>query len=228
MSSSAQKRRKNVIFTRRIIYGNMAQWLGEELAVEGVKTHKWTCFIRPYNPFEDDFSYIKKVQVILHPTFANHTRTFTKLPIEVSESGWGEFDITIRLFFVDDTSHDITFLLRLFPADFTRTRELCLFEYVDELVFFEPTEIMYQALVAQEKSKPQPRADAVTLAMEKMGLDLNVKAANQLQQLQYAIGAIQNEVTKYEERLKRIEKETEETKKETEQLTRQATSVAQQ
>lgn len=234
MSASQQqqqaKRKKNTIFTRRIVYGNMAQWLGEDVAVEGVKTHKWTCFLRPYDPAQDDFSYIKKTQIILHPTFSNHTRNFTKLPMEVSESGWGEFEITIRMLFVDDSTHDISFLLKLYPADGTRPRELCMFEYVDELVFLEPTEHLHQVLQQQQQQQPntittnttsnKKKVDHFTQALLEKGISLDSKANEQLLMLQNALATVQSEVGKIEERLKRIEKDTEDTKKETEQLTK--------
>lgn len=81
-------------------------------------THRWTVALRsapsPHpdaTPAEqptriggvDDYSYfIKKVQFKLHETIPNSLRTLDKPPWEVTETGWGEFDLQIKVFFVNE------------------------------------------------------------------------------------------------------------------------------
>lgn len=44
-------------------------------------------------------AYVKKVQFKLHESYTNQTRIVTKPPYEVTETGWGEFEIIIKIFF---------------------------------------------------------------------------------------------------------------------------------
>lgn len=44
-------------------------------------------------------AYVKKVQFKLHESYANQTRIVTKPPYEVTETGWGEFEMIIKIFF---------------------------------------------------------------------------------------------------------------------------------
>lgn len=88
-------------------------------------THRWTVALRsaasppppaanPNNESQsqqparfggaDDYSYfIKKVQFKLHETIPNSLRTLDKPPWEVTETGWGEFDLSIKVFFSNET-----------------------------------------------------------------------------------------------------------------------------
>lgn len=51
---------------------------------------------------EDLSSVVKRAVFQLHPSFDNPTRIVESAPFEVSESGWGEFEIAITLFFHSD------------------------------------------------------------------------------------------------------------------------------
>ena len=65
---------------------------------------------------EDMSPYVKKVQFRLHESYANQNRIVSKPPYEVSESGWGEFEIQIRIHFNDVNEKPVTFyhVLKLF------------------------------------------------------------------------------------------------------------------
>ncbi|SJX61207.1 related to YAF9-Component of a chromatin modifying complex [Sporisorium reilianum f. sp. reilianum] len=53
----------------------------------------------------DDIShYIKRVQFKLHDTYAQPTRNVDKFPFHVTETGWGEFEIQIKIFFVPEAN----------------------------------------------------------------------------------------------------------------------------
>jgi len=51
---------------------------------------------------EDLGVVIKRVVFQLHPSFNNPTRVVESPPFELSESGWGEFEIAITLYFHSD------------------------------------------------------------------------------------------------------------------------------
>ncbi|PWZ03129.1 protein AF-9 [Testicularia cyperi] len=54
---------------------------------------------------KDDIShFIKRVQFKLHDTYAQPTRNIDKPPFSVTETGWGEFEIQIKIFFVPEAN----------------------------------------------------------------------------------------------------------------------------
>nr|XP_018260892.1 YEATS domain-containing protein 4 [Kwoniella dejecticola CBS 10117]OBR83050.1 YEATS domain-containing protein 4 [Kwoniella dejecticola CBS 10117] len=125
---SASERVKGIQVHRPIIYGSHARLLTEEekqTAPPG-HTHRWTVFFTSatsppperlpsgelvkesidYLPGgADDLSYlIKKVTFKLHDTYASPNRTFDKPPFAVTETGWGEFVVQIRIQFIPESS----------------------------------------------------------------------------------------------------------------------------
>ncbi|KDN44910.1 yeats-domain-containing protein [Tilletiaria anomala UBC 951] len=68
---------------------------------------------------KDDISYfIKRVQFKLHETYAQATRNIDKPPFQVTETGWGEFEIQIKVFFIPEANEKpVTFFhhLKLHP-----------------------------------------------------------------------------------------------------------------
>ncbi|EST06272.1 hypothetical protein PSEUBRA_004156 [Kalmanozyma brasiliensis GHG001] len=54
---------------------------------------------------KDDIShYIKRVQFKLHDTYPQPTRNVDRFPFHVTETGWGEFEIQIKIFFVPEAN----------------------------------------------------------------------------------------------------------------------------
>ncbi|EJD53663.1 yeats-domain-containing protein, partial [Auricularia subglabra TFB-10046 SS5] len=114
---------------RPIVYGNCAFTLTPEEKEKGSMapdhTHRWTVAVRSAAslPGEvggaDDIShFIKRVTFKLHETYPNPNRNVDKPPFEVSETGWGEFEVQIRIFFVPESGEKpITFYhhLKLHP-----------------------------------------------------------------------------------------------------------------
>ncbi|KAI0375919.1 yeats family protein [Pilatotrama ljubarskyi] len=130
MTSNDRVRVKGVDIHRPIIYGNTAWVLTQEernALPHPDHTHRWTVAVRSAASANDsdivggadDLSYfIKRVTFKLHDTYPNPTRTVDKPPFEVSETGWGEFEITIRIMFVQESGEkSITFYhhLKLHP-----------------------------------------------------------------------------------------------------------------
>lgn len=79
-----------------IVFGNISRYLGKKREVDG-RTHLWTAFLRPFDPREDMSVYIRRVQFKLHDSYPNPVRIFHRPPYEVTETGWGEFDIVIKV-----------------------------------------------------------------------------------------------------------------------------------
>ena len=87
-----------ISLSKPIVYGSFAFWQGRQ--AELGESHRWICFLR--SPRGEDLSrIIAKVQFVLDPSFKDPVRTVTSPPYEVREVGWGQFDITIRIFFTD-------------------------------------------------------------------------------------------------------------------------------
>ncbi|KZT05578.1 yeats family protein [Laetiporus sulphureus 93-53] len=115
MASNERVRVRGVSIHRPIIYGNTAVVLTQKEREESAHrdhTHRWTVAVRsaasaPDSDIvggADDLSYfIKRVTFKLHDTYPNPTRSVEKAPFEITETGWGEFEIQIRITFVPES-----------------------------------------------------------------------------------------------------------------------------
>lgn len=96
-----EPQRLNTTIIKPIVYGNVSRYLGKKREEDG-RTHVWTAFLRPFDPNDDISLYVKRVQFKLHESYSNPIRTVTKPPFEVTETGWGEFDIAMKVRFQID------------------------------------------------------------------------------------------------------------------------------
>ncbi|KAJ3278689.1 YEATS domain-containing protein 4 [Borealophlyctis nickersoniae] len=146
------KRLKGVTHVRAIIYGSTAVPLGKkDVASDPSHTHKWSVYLRGL--YGEDMSYlIKKVVFKLHESFASPVRTIESPPFEVHETGWGEFEIMLKVHFQDSTEKPVTLYhqLTLYPKDegATPAKRTVVAEHYDELIFNEPTEETHENLLA--------------------------------------------------------------------------------
>lgn len=104
---------------------------------------------------DEDISYwLKKVQFKLHETYAQSVRTIEQPPFEVTETGWGEFEIQIKLYFVPESNEKPQTLwhsLKLHPygpdaEGMKERREVVVSQNYEEVVFNEPVEQFYDIL----------------------------------------------------------------------------------
>ncbi|GAA94600.1 uncharacterized protein L969DRAFT_94614 [Mixia osmundae IAM 14324] len=122
----SNKRIKGISIHRPVIYGNTAVLLKPGEPAPTGHTHRWTVGLRSAaSPLPastsssrgqgpssgqaiggcDDLSYfIKKVTFKLHDTYANPTRSIDRPPFEVTETGWGQFEVLIKVYFVPESS----------------------------------------------------------------------------------------------------------------------------
>jgi len=142
-----------------ICFGTVAFWLGKK--ADEFHSHRWTVYVR--SPTGQDLSHvISKVVFKLHDSFVNPLRTFDKPPYELSETGWGEFEISINIYFTEDSGEkpvEIFHPLKLYlesgadkqpkrpPITAGRSPPVITEKY-DELVFSEPIEDFYERVTA--------------------------------------------------------------------------------
>ena len=92
---SQNDRLDNTTTNLPICYGSIAFYLGPQS--DEYHTHKWTLYLRSPDPTFDLSKAISKVVFQLHPSFSVPTRELTSPPFEVTESGWGEFEASMRV-----------------------------------------------------------------------------------------------------------------------------------
>ena len=107
-------------------------------------THRWSVYVRGVKEEDDLSGVIKKVVFKLHESFLSPSRSFDVPPYEVVETGWGEFEIMIKIFFRDPAEKPVTVYhqLQLYPKDDLagKTKQTVVINNYDELIFQEPTE----------------------------------------------------------------------------------------
>lgn len=146
------------------VFGSEAQLFDPEKKPENAPpdhTHQWRVFVKGVNG--EDISYwLKKVQFKLHETYAQNVRTVEQPPFEVVETGWGEFEIQIKLYFIPESGEKPQTLwhsLKLHPygpdAEGKRERrEVVTSQNYEEIVFNEPVDHFYDLLTGGPSSGP--------------------------------------------------------------------------
>ncbi|KAJ3054934.1 NuA4 histone H4 acetyltransferase complex and the SWR1 complex subunit [Rhizophlyctis rosea] len=162
---SGNKRMKGVMVVRPFIYGShSAQVTKRDTPADPSHTHKWTVYVRGLH--NEDISYmIKKVQFKLHDSFASPVRIIESHPFEVTETGWGEFEIEIQITFHENLKQFTLYhFLALYHKDNpdSQSKKAVIAESYDEAIFNEPTEDMFKTL---EKHPVPPASKKNTNAM---------------------------------------------------------------
>ncbi|CUS12024.1 unnamed protein product [Tuber aestivum] len=165
------KRVKGVSIFRPFVYGSIATPVNPDKKPPNLPpdhTHQWTVSVKGVDG-ADVSHFIKKVQFKLHDTYANPLRTCESPPFEVSETGWGEFEIVIKIWFVPESGEkpqSCFHFLKLHPyigdkaeLELARQQRRPVLSYMyDELVFNEPTEAMYDILTSKGSARLPSRA----------------------------------------------------------------------
>lgn len=139
-----------------VVFGSEAQPFDPATKPDHVPadhTHQWRVYVKGVN--DEDISYwLKKVQFKLHETYAQNVRTVEQPPFEIIETGWGEFEIQIKLYFIPESTEKPQTLwhsLKLHPYGHDaegkkERREVVLSQNYEEVVFNEPVEQFYDLL----------------------------------------------------------------------------------
>ncbi|KAJ8120163.1 hypothetical protein ONZ43_g3062 [Nemania bipapillata] len=194
MAPPAGKRVKGVQIFRPFVYGTTARLFNDTdnprpVGVPLDHTHSWQVFVKGVED-TDIFYWLRRVQFKLHESIPNHLRTIDaetiikenetstggksgKKPQKafvVNETGWGEFEITIKLYYDSKSGEKPQTLyhhLRLHPygrneaeKEAMRTGGEVIAWTYEEQVFNEPFEEFYKILTsgARDKGAPAPGA----------------------------------------------------------------------
>ncbi|XP_047323282.1 transcription initiation factor TFIID subunit 14b-like [Impatiens glandulifera] len=157
-----EKPLKDMEISVPIVCGSAAFWLGKKASE--FQSHKWTVYVRGATN-EDLGAVVKRAVFQLHASFNNPTRSLDTPPFELSESGWGEFEIAITLHFHSDVCEKPLHLfhhLKLYPGDDSGSMSIkkpVVVESYDEIVFAEPSENFF-ARVQNHPAVNVPRLPA--------------------------------------------------------------------
>ncbi|CAI4050234.1 hypothetical protein N7582_004864 [Saccharomyces uvarum] len=220
MAPSISKRIKTLSVSRPVIYGNTAKKMGSVKPpnAPAEHTHLWTIFVR--GPQNEDISYIiKKVVFKLHDTYPNPLRSIEAPPFELTETGWGEFDINIKIYFVEEANEKmLNFYHRLRLHPYANPAQIANNEngnnppgrnakdaevssvFFDEIVFNEPNEEFFKILM----SRPG-----------------NVLPSNKTDNCVYSKQLEQEEIDKIDIGIEKVDKEIDELKQKLESLVKE-------
>ncbi|KAK4190051.1 protein AF-9 [Podospora australis] len=165
MAPPTGKRVKGVQIFRPFVYGTTARPFDEKTnpkppGVPDDHTHSWTVFVKGIDDVDITY-WLRRVQFKLHESIPNHVRMIEGekgKPFTLSETGWGEFEITIKLYYVAESSEKPQTLyhhLRLHPYGRTEeeketmksSKEVISWCYEEQL-FNEPYEPFYEILTS--------------------------------------------------------------------------------
>ncbi|XP_064094120.1 YEATS domain-containing protein 4-like [Macrobrachium nipponense] len=192
---------KGLTIVKPLVYGNVARYFGKKREEDG-HTHEWTVYVKPYNN-EDMSTYVKKIHFKLHESYADQNRVLTEPPYEVTETGWGEFEIVIKIFFHDPNERPVKIyhILKLFqsapgttpPVVPTDLKKPLVSEFYEELIFQDPSAMMRQLLTNTRQ---------LTLGEYKHDTDFEEKKDKTLKNLINAKEKISAEIVDLREKIK--------------------------
>ncbi|CAO3621257.1 unnamed protein product [Cunninghamella blakesleeana] len=143
--------------------------------------------------------YIRKVVFKLHETYPNPLRSIEQPPFELTETGWGEFEIMIKIHFQPITSEKAVTLyhhLRLHPYEddlngqsWPKDKPVTSLIY-DELVFNEPTEAFREVLQKNNALTPNiPAKKSTKDPLVQFSLQLEKEELERLDAAQQEVNA---------------------------------------
>lgn len=215
--SSNTKRIKNVSISVPVLYGNTAVRLAPEKRTEKTPvdhTHEWTVFIKPVLRDIDLTPLIKRVTFKLHETYDTPVRSIEKPPYQVTETGWGEFEIIIKIHFhsgaelgISEKNFQIFHALKLHPFNPQHppkeNGEVHSVLY-DELVFQEPTEKVFEILTQKPLNLlPYKLSDPMKRDQEYIRTD----ETDEVSRLDLYISKVQEEIENQRNQYKDLEQE---------------------
>lgn len=85
-------------YKQRIIIGNVSKWIHPDQR-EDASSHKWMIYVRGDKDQPDISHVVEKVRFELHPSYhPHHIIEITETPFQLTRRGWGEFGISVSLF----------------------------------------------------------------------------------------------------------------------------------
>lgn len=164
MVSSSSKRVRGAQILRHFIIGNEAHTLpypGFADPPPDGHTKAWKVYVRPLPNGPDMTTWLKKVQFKLHHTYTDASRTIEAPgPFEVSETGYGEFGVEIRLYFAQEAGEKAVYrehylVLAPYGGEDQRARQerenKIVAERLESIEFNEPTQDFFRTLTSEEQ-----------------------------------------------------------------------------
>ncbi|VWU50981.1 YEATS domain-containing protein, putative [Hepatocystis sp. ex Piliocolobus tephrosceles] len=149
-----ESRMQNVKLVKPVVVGTYAFLLSQqEKRKYGNMTHKWTCLLRCPN-LTDISLFITKVIFELDPSFIYPKRVYTQPPYEINEIGWGEFYLTVKIYFADSTASPVNIIhfVKL-NTDGEMSSPCVVNETYEEIIFKNPTISMYDKIIKSNNTK---------------------------------------------------------------------------
>lgn len=212
-AGEASGRMKGVTIVKPVVYGNVAWYLGEKKDEDG-HTHQWHVYLRSYDN-EDLSVYVKRVQFKLHESYAEPNRIVTSPPYTLTETGWGEFEIAIKIFFQDSNERPVTIyhFLKLFEREEDGNVKVVPgpvnSEFYDELVFADPTVKMHKLLT-------QPKASYTVVPSHNQNYEL--KKVEDLKKILEAKQKVKQEIEDLKKKLASTKEDVQKMRKKVGQL----------
>lgn len=101
-AAASNKRIKNTRISRPFIIGSQSWNLTPQNHPDPTPenhTKGWCVYVKGIDNGPDITTWLKKVQFKLHHTYTDASRTIEAPPFQITETGYGEFDIELRLYF---------------------------------------------------------------------------------------------------------------------------------
>ncbi|KAF2720215.1 yeats-domain-containing protein [Polychaeton citri CBS 116435] len=194
-AASSSKRVKGVKISRNFIVGNEAHNLphpGYPDPPPDGHTKGWKVFVRPLPNGPDMTSWLKKVQFKLHHTYTDASRTIetptSTGSFEISETGYGEFGVEIRLYFPPESGEKAVYrehYLVLSPygseeqQEKQKAKNLVVAEKMETIDFNEPTQDFFKTLTSEDQFNCTTMLDQM-IEDEKKGAEARRKRLEEL------------------------------------------------
>uniref|UniRef100_A0A7S2WDW5 YEATS domain-containing protein n=1 Tax=Mucochytrium quahogii TaxID=96639 RepID=A0A7S2WDW5_9STRA len=197
------------VICRPIAFGSIAFYLGKQ-ATEG-NSHKWSIYVRGLE--DEDLSYfVQKVVFTLHPSCQIPVVVCDHPPYVVTQTGWGEFDCKISIFFRDtaESSVDIIHSLKLYPAggsanNLSLLKKPVVNESYEEILFVDPEESFKKGLLGY---KLAPKGERIPVSPSELRPYFSTfSEVNSMQALVAAQNYVSQEITKTAQEYAAIEDE---------------------
>ena len=105
---------------------------------------------------EDISKFVKTVEFVLDKdTFSEPEIRIMQPPFEIHETGWGEFQIGVNLYFHDESLDPIHYFKHLHLFDSQNLKKARVAEDYNELVFVNPSVAFLPLLQSAQKLAPQ-------------------------------------------------------------------------
>jgi len=219
LSGESSLRQKGIHIIKPIVYGNVSKYFGKKREEDG-HTHQWTVYVKPYRN-EDMSAYVKKVHFKLHDSYSNPNRIVTKPPYEVTETGWGEFEIVIKIYFQDPSERAVTIyhILKLFQHgqatdhnSLMQGKRTVVSELYDEIIFQDPTQYIQPLLTSTRPLSLGAYKHETDFEEKKKTAVVAVKAGrtkiqSEINDMKSKLELAKTTITKFKEEIQKAQKE---------------------